>query len=105
MFYLLGSKRRRDVLYLEDDDKGKRRRRHSSANSGYSDEEMEESPSESRSHHEKFSFRLYKLAHMLLIFITCIKVIVFAMSCYCKCPVALPHGAVGRSAVCDCGFS
>ena len=25
------------------------------------------------------------------------------MPCYCKCPVTLPHGAVGRSAVCDCG--
>ena len=23
------------------------------------------------------------------------------MSCYCKCPVALPHGAVGWFAVCD----
>ena len=23
----------------------------------------------------------------------------------CKCPVALPHGAVGWSAVCDCGIS
>ena len=29
--------------------------------------------------------------------------IVFRM--YCKCPVALPHGAVGKSAVCDCGIS
>ena len=27
------------------------------------------------------------------------------MSCYCKCPVAPPHGAVGWSAVCDCGIS
>ena len=24
---------------------------------------------------------------------------------YCKCHVALPHGAVGLSAVCDCGIS
>ena len=24
------------------------------------------------------------------------------MSCYCKCTVALPQGAVGGSAVCDC---
>ena len=31
--------------------------------------------------------------------------IVFWMSCYCKCSVAQPHGAVGRSAVCDCGIS
>ena len=23
--------------------------------------------------------------------------------CNCKCPVALPHGAMGWSAVCDCG--
>ena len=29
----------------------------------------------------------------------------FWMSCYCKCPVALPHGAVGLSAVCGCGIS
>ena len=27
------------------------------------------------------------------------------MSCYCKCLVALPHGVVGWSAVCDCGIS
>ena len=27
------------------------------------------------------------------------------MSCYCKCSVALPHGAMGWSAVCDYGFS
>ena len=31
--------------------------------------------------------------------------IVFWMSCYSKCPVALPHGVVGTSAVCDCGIS
>ena len=35
----------------------------------------------------------------------CLAFIVFKMSCYCKCPVALPHGAVGWSAVCDCGIS
>ena len=27
------------------------------------------------------------------------------MSFDCKCPVSLPHGAVGLSAVCDCGIS
>ena len=27
------------------------------------------------------------------------------MSCYCKCSLALPHGAMGWSAVCDCGIS
>ena len=27
------------------------------------------------------------------------------MSCYCKCPLALPHGAVGKNAVCDCRIS
>ena len=27
------------------------------------------------------------------------------MSCYCKCSVALPHRAVGWSAMCDCGIS
>ena len=31
--------------------------------------------------------------------------IVFQMSCYGKCSVALSHGAVGWSAVCDCGIS
>ena len=29
----------------------------------------------------------------------------FWMSCYCKCPGALPHGAVGWSAACDCGIT
>ena len=32
-------------------------------------------------------------------------IIVFRMSCYCNCFVALPHGAVGWPAVCDCGIS
>ena len=27
------------------------------------------------------------------------------MYCYCKCSLALLHGAVGWSAVCDCGIS
>ena len=31
--------------------------------------------------------------------------IVLQMYCYYKCSVALPHGAVGWSAVCDCGIS
>ena len=31
--------------------------------------------------------------------------IVFWMSCYCKCPVGLPRGAVSWSAVCGCGIS
>ena len=35
----------------------------------------------------------------------CFALIVFQMSCYCICPVALPHGALGGSAVCDCGIS
>ena len=30
---------------------------------------------------------------------------VLRMSCYCKCSVALPHDAVGWSAVGDCGIS
>ena len=34
----------------------------------------------------------------------CFAFIVFWMSCHCKCPVALTHGAVGGSAVCDCGI-
>ena len=31
--------------------------------------------------------------------------IVFRMSCYYICSVALSHGTVGWSAVCDCGIS
>ena len=30
----------------------------------------------------------------------CLAFIVFQMSCYCSCPVALPHDAVGLPAVC-----
>ena len=33
----------------------------------------------------------------------CFVFTVFQMSCYCKCSVALPHGAGGVS--CDCGIS
>ena len=35
----------------------------------------------------------------------CFAILVLQMSCYCKCSVALPHSAVGWSAVCDCGIS
>ena len=35
----------------------------------------------------------------------CFAFIFFRKSCYCKCSVALPRGAVGWSAVCDCGIS
>ena len=34
----------------------------------------------------------------------CFAFIVFRMSCYCKCSVALPQNAVGWSVVCDCGI-
>ena len=30
--------------------------------------------------------------------------VVKILSCYCKCSVPFPHGAVGWSAVCDCGI-
>ena len=30
-------------------------------------------------------------------------IIVLQMYCYCTCPMALPHGAMGWSTVCDCG--
>ena len=30
--------------------------------------------------------------------------IAFCVSCYCKCLVALPHGAMGWSVVYDCGI-
>ena len=32
-------------------------------------------------------------------------IIVEQMYCYYKCSLALPHGAMGWSAVCDCGIS
>ena len=35
----------------------------------------------------------------------CFALVLFRMSCYYKCSMALPHGAVGWSAVCDCGIS
>ena len=35
----------------------------------------------------------------------CFAFIFFQISCYCKCSAALPHGAVGWTAVCDCGLS
>ena len=35
----------------------------------------------------------------------CFAFIVLRKSCYCKCSVTLPHGALGWSAMCDCGFS
>ena len=35
----------------------------------------------------------------------CFAIIVLHMYCYYKCSVALPHTAVGWSAVCDCDIS
>ena len=35
----------------------------------------------------------------------CFAIIVLQMSCYYTCFVALPHGAVAWSAVCDCDIS
>ena len=32
-------------------------------------------------------------------------IVVLKMDCYYKCSVALPHGAVGWSTVCDCAIS
>ena len=34
----------------------------------------------------------------------CYAIIVLQMYCNYKCSVALPHGALGWSAVCDCGI-
>ena len=34
----------------------------------------------------------------------CFAIIVLQVYCYYKCSLALPHGAVGWSAVCDCVF-
>ena len=33
------------------------------------------------------------------------EIVVLQKYCYYKCSVALPHGAVGLSAMCDCGIS
>ena len=35
----------------------------------------------------------------------CFAIIVLQIYCYYKCYVALPHGDVGLSAVCDCDIS
>ena len=35
----------------------------------------------------------------------CFAIIVLQMYCNYKCYVAFPHGALGWSAVCDCGIS
>ena len=35
----------------------------------------------------------------------CFAIIMLQMYCYYKCSVALPHGAMDWSAVCDCGIS
>ena len=35
----------------------------------------------------------------------CFCCLTVGLSCYCICSVALPYGAVGWSAVCDCGIS
>ena len=35
----------------------------------------------------------------------CFAFVVLRKSCYCICSVTLPYGAVGSSAVCDCGIS
>ena len=35
----------------------------------------------------------------------CFAIIVLQMYCYYKCPIALPHGALGWSGVCDFGIS
>ena len=35
----------------------------------------------------------------------CFDIIVLQIYCYYKCSVALPQGAVGWSAVCNCGIS
>ena len=35
---------------------------------------------------------------------SCFALIVFLMSIDCNCSVAIPHGATGWSAVCECGI-
>ena len=37
--------------------------------------------------------------------VICFTLTVFLIACDSQCSVALPHGAVGWSAVCDCGIS
>ena len=36
--------------------------------------------------------------------LSCVAITVFLISCDSQCSVALPHGAVGWSAVCDCAI-
>ena len=50
------------------------------------------------------------IVHSLLPFLVlqsygCFTLIVFLLPCGCQYLVVLPHGVVGRSAVCDCGIS
>ena len=40
-----------------------------------------------------------------LIFATFLTLIVLRMSCYCKCAMTLPNGAMGWSALYDCSIS
>ena len=52
--------------------------------------------------HALSSFAIILTRKKELVVFACI---VFWMSCYCKCSVALPQGAVFFSAVFDCGIS
>ena len=51
----------------------------------------------SSSQHIVLNLQLVPVLHIPLDFL------MFVLKC--KCPVALPHSAMGRSAVCDCGIS
>ena len=47
---------------------------------------------------------LYVLSSIAIILTRKRELVDLWMSCYCKCPVALRHGAVGWSAACDRGI-
>ena len=55
----------------------------------------------------RFVIHYYKYVHssFAIILKRKRKLIVVLMSCYYKFSVAQPHGAMGWSAVCDCGIS
>ena len=52
--------------------------------------------------HSSFAITLMRKRKLVALLLHCI---LLRRSCYYKCSVALPHAAVGWSAVCDCGIS
>ena len=54
----------------------------------------------------RYIFVMHHFVSILVLLVAgCFAIIVLQMYFYCECSVSLPHGAVGLSAVCDCGIS